>query len=353
MAWVPAERIVWLGFELDLVHGQLWVPESKLQALQGQLVRANDAVMTAKALASVIGRIISMAPALGPVTRLMIRSLYAVPNARRSWCQSMVLSPEAKDELLFWQKQIGNFNGQSIWPSPSAVRVVYSDASSTGYGGYYMEHGSYIANGQWTEQEAQQSSTWHELRAVRQVLESFAKQLRNQRVRWFTDNQNVVRIVLHGSRKPVLQIKALAIFATCVSECIRLEPEWNPRKENKKADYISLLVDHDDWKLNPLIFMELDAKWGPHTVDQFADAQNHQLARLNSRYWNPGSEAVDAFTCDWSGEINWWCPPPYLVPRLLGHAWETRAVGTLVVPQWCSALYWPLLFPDGKHPAKW
>ena len=90
----------------------------------------------------------------------------------------------------------------------------------------------------------------------------------------------------------------------------------------------------------------------PHIVDWFADAQNHQLARFNSHYWNPGSEVVDAFMCDWSGEINWWCPPLYLVHRLLGHAQETGAVGTLVVPQWCSALYWPLLFPDGKHPAK-
>ena len=102
-----------------------------------------------------------------------------------------------------------------IWPSPSAVRVVYSDASSTGC----VEHGSYIANNcQWTEQEAQQSSTWHELRAVRQVL---AKKLYNQRVRWFTDNQNVVRIVLHGSRKLLLQVETLAVFAACVNKCIK------------------------------------------------------------------------------------------------------------------------------------
>ena len=88
-----------------------------------------------------------------------------------------------------------------------------------------MEHGGSIANGQWSELEAQQSSTWRELKAVRRVLESFAKKLRNQRARWFTDNQNVVRIVLHGSGKPALQREALAIFAVCVAECIRLEPK--------------------------------------------------------------------------------------------------------------------------------
>ena len=195
--------------------------------------------MTARALASIIGRIVSMSPESGPVTHLMTRSLYEVLNHRGSWCQLMVLSPEAKDELLLWLRNIGNFNGQGIWPSPSAVRVVYSDASNTGYGGYYVKRGSYIANGQWTEEEAQQSSTWREPRTARQVLESFAKKLHNQRVHWFTDNQNVVRIVLHESRKPLLQVEALAIFAACVNECIRLEPEWIPREENEKADYLS------------------------------------------------------------------------------------------------------------------
>ena len=76
---------------------------------------------------------------------------------------------------------------------------------------------------------------------------------------------------------------------------------------------------------------------------------NHQVQRFNSRYWNPGSEAVDAFTYDWSGKINWWCPPPFLIPCL---AQATNTAGTLVVPQWCSAPYWPLLFPDKVHPAE-
>ena len=61
-------------------------------------------------------------------------------------------------------------------------------------------------------------------------------------------------------------------------------------------DYISWLVDHDDWKLDPMIFGELDRKWGPHTVDRFADIHNCQIDRFNSCYWSPGEEAVDAFT---------------------------------------------------------
>ena len=351
--WEPVRKLTWLGFEIDLEIGQLTVPEDKLvclcELLQSLLERA---FVPAKVLASAIGRIISMSLALGPVTRLMTRSLYTVLNSKGSWCTQLQLSAEAKQELSFWLARVSQFNGQDLWPKPSAVRVVYSDASNTGYGGYTVEHGGQIANGLWDKEEAQQSSTWRELRAVRMVLESFESQLQNERVRWFTDNQNVVWIVLHGSKKPALQQEALAIFDASVRSRIRLEPEWIPREGNQLADYISRIVDYDDWMLNPVVFRELDSRWGPHTIDRFANWYNNQLPRFNARYWCPGAEAIDAFTCDWSCENNWWCPPLYLVPRLLRHAQLTKALGTLIIPQWVSAPFWPLLFPDGSHPAK-
>ena len=166
----------------------------------------------------------------------MTCNLYSVLNERILWCQKLTLSKEAADELQFWLDELSHFNGQKIWPTPSAVRVVYSDASATGYGGYFVEH---VANGQWSPDEVIKSSTWRELRAVRMVLESFQAKLKNERVRWFTDNQNVVRIVQYGSKKPALQSKALGIFSACVGNNIRIEPEWIPREQNEIADYYS------------------------------------------------------------------------------------------------------------------
>lgn len=99
-----------------------------------------------------------------------------------------------------------------VWPKPSVVRVAYSDASSTGSGGYMAEHGNLVSNGQWSLGEARQSSTLCKLRAVKMVLESFQSKLRYEGVCWFTDNQNVVKIVERGSTKPFLQADALDIF---------------------------------------------------------------------------------------------------------------------------------------------
>jgi hypothetical protein len=233
------------------------------------------------------------------------------------------------------------------------VRVVYSDASDTGYGGYVVEHGPCVAYGQWTQNEAQQSSTWRELAAVLRVLTAVAAKLLNVRVRWFTDNQNVARILLVGSKKPWLQEVALKVFSLSVQFQIKLEPEWIPRELNERADFLSRIIDYDDWQLNPVVSSELEEAWGPHSVDRFASFHNCQLPHFNSRCWNPGSEAVDAFTVDWRGENNWWCPPIGLLPRVIRHAQACEAQGSMVVPVWLSAPFWPLLCPFNTGVFTW
>ena len=192
----------WLGFNIDLCKGEFSVPSNKLYSLKLQLHAVAEAQsVPARQLASVIGKIMSMSLALGPVTCLMTRNLYFVLNQKIAWCQNLSLTLEASQELRFWIKEIVKFNGHQIWPKPSAVRVVYSDASNTGYGGYIAEHGNMVANGQWSEEETKQSSTW--------------------------------RGLYYGSRKPTLQVEALAIFSICMNNLIRIEPEWIPRDQNK------------------------------------------------------------------------------------------------------------------------
>ena len=108
-----------------------------------------------------------------------------------------------------------------------------------------------------------------------------------------------------GSRTLVLQNKALSIFNTLVAYQVRIVPEWVPREVDQQADFISHIIVHDDWSVHPAIFQRLDVMWGPHMVDRFASFFNTQLPRFNSQFWNPESEAVNAFTCDWHGENNW------------------------------------------------
>ena len=103
-----------MGFEIDLELGKLVVPDSKLEStceLLQSLVE--KPVVPARKLASAIGKLIAMSMAIGPVARLITRSLYTVLNARRSWCAQLPLSMEAKSELKFWLAKIREFNGQN------------------------------------------------------------------------------------------------------------------------------------------------------------------------------------------------------------------------------------------------
>ena len=349
----PVQRGDWLGFTLDLRAGSFFVPGEKVSRLQSTIASLNlDRPVRVRALSSVVGQIISMSLAIGPMVRLRTRACYDVINQRKTWSDSRLLTEEAKAELHFWKECLPLFNGQPIWFESSATRVAYSDASSSGYGGYVVEIGPSISHGHWSPQEAAMSSTWRELRAVFAVLQSFTEKLQGHTVKWFTDNQNVVRIVQNGSKKPHLQEGAMAIFQICLQHCIKLEMEWIPRTKNELADYASWIVDLDDWRVSPSVFNMINSIWGPHTVDRFASPCNTQLDRFNSKFWCPGTEAVDAFTVDWGADINWLVPPLHLIANALQHAKACRAKGTLAFPAWKSSYFWPLVCPDGRHLAE-
>lgn len=355
--WTPTVSLEWLGYDILLQSGLFRVPERRIQGIyQGiheileSKSKLGDVRVKARTLASVAGKIVSTSLAVGSISKLMTKAMHICVESRYSWDSLVNLSDQALEELDFWLNNISTLNSAKVGPKPSASRIVYSDASSTGYGGYVVDVSDEISHGQWRDDESSKSSTWRELKAVEMVMYSFEKKLSGHRVKWFTDNQAVARITTHGSMKIELQRIALDIFSFCVRHNISLEVEWVPRTQNERADFISRIVDHDDWSIADSVFEYFDMLWGPHSIDRFASFYNTKLPRFNSRFWNPGCEIIDAFTSDWSGENNWLVPPIHLIPRVIFHMMQSRASGTLICPQWFSAPFWPILFPDGKTP---
>ena len=64
---------------------------------------------------------------------------------------------------------------------------------------------------------------------------------------------------------------------------------------NYRADLLSRTIDFDDYTINDDVFLMLDCKWGPHTVDRFACSYNAKFSRYNSIFYLPGAQVVDAF----------------------------------------------------------
>jgi hypothetical protein len=98
-----------------------------------------------------------------------------------------------------------------------------------------------------------------------------------------------------------------------MQEGISIDIQWVPREQNSKADYISKMIDHEDWGFSDDFFAFIDKLWGSHSVDRFASSLNNKTEKFNSLFWSPFSSAVDAFTQNSAGENNWLVPPIYLV----------------------------------------
>ena len=224
-------------------------------------------------------------------------------------------------------------------------KELFSDASSTGCEAF-IKGSSFICHRNWSTEESLKSSTWRELVAIKFALDSLEDHLAGRRICCKTDTQNFVRIVQVGSMIKELQ-DILDIFILCLRQQIQLDVSWVPRNCNSYADFVSKIVDLDDYSVHNDIFLLLEDRWGPHSIDRFACSYSTKLPRFNSRFLQPGTEAVDAFTQDCSSENNWLVPPITLVGRLLSHMRDCKAVGSLIVPMWKSAYFWPLLCNDG------
>ena len=93
----------------------------------------------------------------------------------------------------------------------------------------------------------------------------------------------------------------------------------------------------------------LVVRWGPHSVDRFACNYNTKLAHFNSRFYQPGTKAVDTFTQDWKYDNNWLVPPVSLIVKVINHLKLCKAEGSIVVPVWKSSYFWTVLSQDGRH----
>ena len=134
-----------------------------------------------------------------------------------------------------------------------------------------------------------------ELAAIDFAIESFSSVLESPHVKWYTESQAAAKIVHVGSMKPDLHKLAIKIFGAFLRREIKLEIQWIPRTENEKADFISRLIDVDDWQLTESFFATLEGACGPYSVDCMAAFYNAKVETVFSRFWNPGSASVDLF----------------------------------------------------------
>ena len=352
--WEPTQELTWIGYTVDLHKGIFRVADKRVTSLMRSIhnITAGLPYTSARQLSRLTGKIISTKWVVGDITHLKTRHLYSMIESRIAWDKRMSVNHyrEVISELVFWKNNFTRLNVKHIRPYCIPDLVVASDASATGLGAHaQVGTRELIVRKNFSPEEADTSSTHREVYAILYALASYKALCIGKSVLWFTDNFGASRVVPKGSGVRALQEMAESIHNICDSNRIDLRVQWVPREAIYYADHLSKLVDHDDWCTTPYFFRVLDQKWGPFSVDRFADNNNTKLKRFNSKYLCPNTEHVDAFTLTWEGENNYLVPPVGMVPRVLAHMAACHGRGVMVVPYWPSAAFFPLVSTTGNE----
>ncbi|GMH34835.1 hypothetical protein BSKO_02696 [Bryopsis sp. KO-2023] len=237
-----------------------------------------------------------------------------------------------------------------------------------------------VGTGIWNRAEKRCHIFFLELRAVRRVLETFAKQLREKEIILKTDSMTMFWILQRQCSRtgPLLEeYRKLWVYMDLLR--MTLQPVWLPSEENEIADAMSRRNPREEFAINPRVFHQIEMQFEQCTVDRFAAISNRKVERFNARNGDLYAEQIDAFAQEWRNEVNYVCPPLHLLERVVQFLHLPRNYGRLnvivVVPAWRTRQwYWtpraissqvwvipqvidcPILIPDawgGQLPYGW
>lgn len=351
--WTPTKKCEWLGLIWDSNSPSIAAAPHRINKIKDTCKSLLDVKSVhIKQLASFTGQIISLSEVVGNCSRLTTRCSQIAIASAPSWDCQISLSNEIQGEIKFWSENIDTLNIKCFKTQnpPSSINIISSDASSSGCGSILNTDTKALRL--FSEFERLQHSTYRELIAVSHALHSFLPKIMHSKVKFFVDNKSAARILDVGSMKPQLHSIAMDVFFLCIKNGICLEVEWIPRTLNEAADKVSReanVVDTDDWALTRPFFNILDKRWGPLTIDCFANVYNAKTDRFYSLFHAPNSAGIDAFSFNWANENCLLVPPVCVVGSVLKHLKLCKAKGVLVVPYWPSAAFWPLLLTDYKR----
>jgi hypothetical protein len=353
----PTQRVEFLGFDLDLSGLVISLPREKVRELRHDVARSlrssREGKLTARQLASTLGRLRAAHPGFGPANLLSRALQWDLRETllHSQWNSLATLSQQAHRDLRWWHDHLSLWSGRLMFTPPPSI-IVTTDASGSGWGGWlssadHPETPILTTFGFWNRLERKLPSNQREMRASLLTIECFSPRLRGQAVLLRSDNMtNVANICRGGGRSESNTMLARRIWEVCESHSILLRAEYHPGEINQLADQLSRTEwERADWMLHPHLFKAADTLWGPLTIDMFASAGNHQVPRYFSRGEDPFAEATDALRQVWTGLDAYANPPFSLFGVILRKIEQEAATVVLILPEWRTAAWWPLLYP--------
>ena len=159
--WEPSQVLDWLGIGItwNSLLGALKIVDRRITEITNTIDRIIEAdfKISARELASFTGQIISTAPAVGNIGRIMTRHCVMSTLCVDKWDSVFCLDDYCREELDFWKDNLINLNSRNCFVSKYLNYFVYSDASATGGGAFIDFNSDFVCHKVWTENETLQS----------------------------------------------------------------------------------------------------------------------------------------------------------------------------------------------------
>jgi hypothetical protein len=362
--WTPALQAKYLGLVIDTGRLRVLLPKDKadqmvraaryalkrpkvqvatILRLVGRLRAAALAIPNTPVLAWELGRLV------GPAVREWIPDPRELSSRLLSLLWRGILSTKvaldegAQKSLKWIQSHIGIMQGRP-W-TDEGLKWLVVDASTDRAGARLEGMSASIPFPDWLVKHLQDSQARREVQGALLGLQAFRAELEGRRVALLSDNKGQVAVFNHMRNGALAPWVAEALWF-CMEHQIEVhKASWIPAREmvRRGVDGLSRLVDVNDWQLKSQIW-ERVCQWASGLeVDRFADSINAKLRRWNSRFHEPGSEAVDALVQCWAGVRNYACPPLALMGQVIELLRRQRPCAVLIVPKWTGQVWWPVL----------
>ncbi len=186
------------------------------------------------------------------------------------------------------------------------------------------------------------------------ALKSFLNAIYGKHVKIMIDNTTAVSIINNMgtcNRDPCNSI-ACDILNICERNLIWLTAAHIPGKDNTVTDLESRTKNIDtEWMLNPHYLAKAlsDISFSP-TIDLFASRINKQFDEYVSYRPDPYAKHIDAFSISWSDQ-NIYCSSPFsCILKTVRKIVQDQVRGMLVVPDWSTQTWYPMLLPTLQQP---
>ena len=298
-------------------------------------------------VAKAIGHMVSSLPAVpfGGIhyRRLENDKINALTSVNGNFDKTMTISSHALVDVKWWLNNIDKSYGLIRQTPPEGQ--IYSDASPLGWGAAF---GNITRNGKWLPSELSYHINTCELLAAYFALNCFISDVKNKHIKLMIDNTTAVAVINHmgTSHSDDCNSIAIKLWSLCFQHNMWLTACHIPGKLNVVADKESRQFFKQDaeWMLNKDVLNKalLRLDFCPD-IDLFASRLNRQFVKYCSLRPDPNAMIIDAFTVSWSN-TKFYCFPPFsCILLVLQKIQQDKAMGILVVPNWPTQPWFPIL----------